>query len=139
MLLKGDVNGVWARRYRDVIADLTSDLGGRSLVGEAKAAMIRDCAALEIALEKMRGRMSEGQHVDIQLYARVANQRRRLLESIGLERVARDVTPLTLDDYLQAKAAQKFEAESQADPRTNLPVQRTNGEAKRGKEPNGIA
>jgi hypothetical protein len=138
LLLQGDVNGAWARRYRDVMAGLTSDLGGRNMVGEAKAAMVRDCAAIEIALEKMRGRMSEGQHVDIQLYARVANQRRRLLESIGLERVARDVTPMTLDNYLQAKAAQKFEVESQAGPRTNLPAQRTNGEAKRGKEPNGI-
>jgi len=137
-LLQGDVNGAWARRYRDVMAGLTSDLGGRNMVGEAKAAMVRDCAAIEIALEKMRGRMSEGQHVDIQLYARVANQRRRLLESIGLERVARDVTPMTLDNYLQAKAAQKFEVESQAGPRTHLPAQRTNGEAKRGKEPNGI-
>jgi hypothetical protein len=138
LLLDGDPNSLWARRYRDVIVDLTNDLGGSAMVGEAKAAVIRDCAALEIALEKMRGRMSVGQNVDVQLYARVANQRRRLLESIGLERVARDVTPLTLDNYLQAKAAQKFEAESQAGPGTNLPAQRTNGEAGRGKEPNGI-
>src|SRR5258707_5990896 len=63
LLLKGDVNSAWSRRYRDVIAALTNDLGGRGLIGEAKAALIRDCAALEIVLEKMRGRMSEGQNV----------------------------------------------------------------------------
>jgi hypothetical protein len=99
LLLKGDVNSAWSRRYRDVIACLTSDLGGRGMVTEAKAALIRDCAALELYLEKMRGRMSEGQHVDVEAYARIAAHRRRLLESIGLERVARDVTP-TLERFL---------------------------------------
>jgi len=58
LLMDGDVNSAWSRRYRDVINDLTSDLGGRSMIGEAKAAIIRDCAALEIVLEKMRGKMS---------------------------------------------------------------------------------
>ena len=100
LLLKGDVNSAWSRRYRDVIANLTSDLGGRELIGEAKAALIRDCAALEIVLEKMRGRMSEGQNVDAEAYARIAAHRRRLLETLGLERVARDVTPPTLDHFL---------------------------------------
>ena len=99
LLLDGDVNSAWSRRYRDIIAYLTSDLGGREMVGEAKAALIRDCAALEIVLEKMRGRMSADQHVDVERYARIAAHRRRLLETIGLERVARDVTP-TLESFL---------------------------------------
>jgi hypothetical protein len=100
LLLKGDVNSAWSRRYRDVIAALTNDLGGRGLIGEAKAALIRDCAALEIVLEKMRGRMSEGLNVDAEAYARIAAHRRRLLETLGLERVARDVTPPTLEHFL---------------------------------------
>jgi hypothetical protein len=49
LLLEGDVHSAWSRRYRDVITSLTSDLGGRELIGEAKAA---------------RGRMSEGLNVD---------------------------------------------------------------------------
>src|SRR5262249_45722941 len=93
LLLKGDVNSAWARPYPDVITSLTNDLGGRELIGEAKAALIRDCAALEIVLEKMRGRMSEGLNVDAEAYARIAAHRRRLLETLGLERVARDITP----------------------------------------------
>jgi hypothetical protein len=116
LLLKGDVNSAWSRRYRDVITSLTSDLGGRELIGEAKAALIRDCAALEIVLEKMRGRMSEGLNVDAEAYARIAAHRRRLLETLGLERVARDVTPPTLDSYLEskhrAKAAQNLETKT---------------------------
>jgi hypothetical protein len=99
LLLQGDVHSIWVRRYRDVIACLTNDLGGRGMIGEAKAALIRDCAALEIVLEKMRGRMSEGHNVDAEAYARIAAHRRRLLETLGLERVARDVTP-TLDSVL---------------------------------------
>jgi len=38
------------------------------------------------------------------LYLRGANSLRRLLESIGLKRVARDVTPL-LQDYLAERSA----------------------------------
>src|SRR5262245_26709624 len=100
LLLSGDVNSAWARRYRDVITSLTNDLGGRAMIGEAKAALIRDCAALEIVLEKMRGRMSEGMNVDAEAYARIAAHRRRLLETLGLERVAREVTPPTLEHFL---------------------------------------
>jgi hypothetical protein len=100
LLLEGDVHSAWSRRYRDVITSLTNDLGGRELIGEAKAAVIRDCAALEIVLEKMRGRMSEGLNVDAEAYARIAAHRRRLLETLGLERVARDVTPPTLEHFL---------------------------------------
>jgi hypothetical protein len=51
-------------------------------------------------LEKMRGRMSEGLNVDAEAYARIAAHRRRLLETLGLERVARDVTPPTLEHFL---------------------------------------
>ena len=41
---------------------------------------------------------------DLDLYLRAANSLRRLLESIGLKRVARDVTPL-LQDYLAERSA----------------------------------
>jgi hypothetical protein len=100
LLLQGDVHSIWARRYRDVIACLTNDLGGRGMIGEAKASLIRDCAALEVVLEKMRGHMSAGQNVDAEAYARIAAHRRRLLETLGLERVARNVTPPTLEHFL---------------------------------------
>jgi hypothetical protein len=113
LLLKGDPNSAWSRRYHDLISGHVADMGGADMLSEAQAALIRDAAALEIELEKMRGLLSEGQKVDLDLYGRIAGQRRRILESIGLERKARDVPSLA--EYLAGKAAQQPAGESFAD------------------------
>jgi hypothetical protein len=106
LLLRGDVNSAWSRRYHDVLGGLVSDAGGADMLSEAQAALCRDAACLEIELERMRGALSEGGEVDLDLYGRVAGQRRRILETLGLQRRARDVTP-SLANYLAAKAATK--------------------------------
>jgi hypothetical protein len=106
LLLRGDVNSAWSRRYHDVLGGLVSDAGGVEMLSEAQAALCRDAACLEIELERMRGALSEGGEVDLDLYGRVAGQRRRILETLGLERRARDVTP-TLSAHLAGKAREK--------------------------------
>jgi hypothetical protein len=105
LLLHGNPNSAWARRYHDLIGGHVSDMGGADMLSEAQAALIRDAAALEIELERMRGMLSEDQKVDLDLYGRVAGQRRRILESIGLERKVREVPSLA--EYLAKKAAQQ--------------------------------
>jgi len=40
----------------------------------------------------MEGRLSKGEDVDLDSYQRAASALRRILESLGLDRVARDVT-----------------------------------------------
>jgi hypothetical protein len=97
VLLDGDGNSAWTRRYRDLVAGHVADLGGLDLLSEAQIALIRDAAAMEIALEAMRGRMSRGEETNLDLYGRIAGHRRRILETLGIERRARDVTP-SLDD-----------------------------------------
>jgi hypothetical protein len=52
----------------------------------------------------LEGQLSLGRVADLDLYNRLSGNLRRILESLGLERKARDVTP-TLQSYLQAKAA----------------------------------
>ena len=47
--------------------------------------------------------MADGAQIDITEFQRTANSLRRLCESIGLRRVARDVTP-SLGDLLRAEA-----------------------------------
>jgi hypothetical protein len=106
LLLQGNPNSAWSRRYHDLISGHVSDLGGPDLLSEAQAALVRDAACLEIELERMRGRLSDGEKVDLDLYGRVAGQRRRILESIGLKREARDaMTPL--DAYRALLASQR--------------------------------
>jgi hypothetical protein len=93
----------WARRYRDLLELHADDLGGTSLLSEAQHSLIRRVATLEIELERLEGRLSEGNDVDLDIYARTASHLRRLLETLGIERAKRDVTPV-LSDYVASIA-----------------------------------
>jgi hypothetical protein len=95
----------WSRRLRDLLQLHVSDLGGDNVVSAAEHSICRRIAAVTVELELLERKFAlKGKGAaadDLDLYLRGANSLRRLLESIGLKRVARDVTPL-LQDYLAA-------------------------------------
>jgi hypothetical protein len=99
----GDGRGPWARRMRDVIELHISDLGGLENASEAERSIIRRAATLTIELERLEAKFStlpNGPRADdLDMYQRCSNSLRRLLESIGIQRRPRDVTP-SLDGYL---------------------------------------
>jgi hypothetical protein len=100
----GDGRGAWTRRWRDLVELHIADLGGADRMSEAQLSLCRRVSAIEVQLEQMEASMSEGDlNVDLDLYNRLAGNLRRILESLGLERKSRDVTP-DLKSYLQAKA-----------------------------------
>jgi hypothetical protein len=87
----------WCRRLRDLYELHVSDLGGWSNVSSAEAAILRRALTLIIACEARETQYAEAGQVSDQelcVYASAANTLRRLLESIGLKRRQRDVTPL---------------------------------------------
>jgi hypothetical protein len=93
------------RRAKELIADHLADLGGENHVSHAEHAIVRRAAVLIVELESMEKQFAlAGQATELQLktYQMCANTLRRLLESVGLSRRARDVTP-TLDQYLESK------------------------------------
>ena len=61
-------------------------------MSEAKFALCKRAAGLECELEQMEGRMSLGEEINLDSYGRAASHLRRILETLGLERKARDVT-----------------------------------------------
>jgi hypothetical protein len=90
-----------------------SDLGGDAAVSEAERSIIRRCATLTVELERMEAVFAvtgEAQPDQLDLYQRTAGSLRRLLEAVGLERRAKNVTP-DLHAYLEAKAAETGAAE----------------------------
>ena len=91
--IAGDPNSAWARRFHDLVVGHVSDLGGRSTMSEAQFALCKRAAGLECELEQMEGRMSQGEEINLDSYGRAASHLRRILETLGLERKARDVTP----------------------------------------------
>jgi hypothetical protein len=96
-LLPGvDGRSGWVRRLRDLINLHLSDLGGIERVSEAEKSIVRRIATLTVELERMEAAFATaGQATpdQLDLYQRTANSLRRLLESVGLKRVPRDVTP----------------------------------------------
>jgi len=88
--IAGDPNSAWARRFHDLVQGHVSDLGGRSNMSEAQLALAKRAAGLECELEQMEGRLSQGEEINLDSYGRAASHLRRILESLGLERKARD-------------------------------------------------
>ncbi len=107
-LLPGvDGRTLWARRCRDLIGAHIADLGGIDNVSEAEKSIVRRCAVLTTALERLEVKFAQANGDvdpnDLDLYQRTAGNLRRLLEAIGLRRRPRDV--IDLQTYLRTKHA----------------------------------
>jgi len=114
--IEGDGNSPWYRRYKDLVAGHVTDLGGTSLLSKGQISLCRRAAVLEVELERMEGKLSMGETGDLDLYNRTVGNLRRVLETIGLKRVAKTVKP-TLQQFieLRAEAIEAEEANDQAD------------------------
>ena len=98
--LAGDGRSVWARRQRDLEVLYADALGGESTLSEFQLGLISTCATLRCELEKLEGRLSVGEAVDLDQFGRLVGHYRRVCETLGIERRARDVSP-TLSDILR--------------------------------------
>jgi hypothetical protein len=100
-LLSGlDGRCVWARRMSDLISLHILDLGGADAASEAELSLVRRAATLTVELELLELKFAKAggaDTADLDLYQRAANSLRRLLETVGLKRRPKDITPLPLD------------------------------------------
>ena len=108
-LLAGvDGRSTWARRLRDLIELHTNDLGGDANISEAERAIVRRASVLIVELERMETDFALANGAPniatLDAYQRAAGNLRRLLEWLGLQRRARDVTP-GVRQYVAVKAA----------------------------------
>jgi hypothetical protein len=92
-----DGRSVWCRRFKENLQDHLSDIPNASI---AERSILRRSAVLEVELERMETGFAlagEASAEDLDIYARVAANLRRLLESVGLERRQRDISVDPLD------------------------------------------
>jgi hypothetical protein len=110
---ESDIDGrsVMARRYRDVLAALVSDLGGDP--SEAQAVIARRAATLAVWCEQSESDMAKGVPLDIGAFTTATNALRRLLADLGLERRMKDIGGTTLRDRLASARASEKPAEAQ--------------------------
>jgi hypothetical protein len=110
LFVDGDGRGPWARRWRDLQGLYADDLGGESALSEFQLGLVGTAATMRCELERLEGRLSLGEAVDTDMYGRIAGHYRRIVETLGIERRARDVTP-TISDIANEIAASKREEE----------------------------
>jgi len=85
-----------ARRARQLVADIESDLGGG--LTAAQRELVTRSAVLGAYLQSAEVAWLAGEAVDVGAWFSAIDRQRRLLEVLGLERKAKDVTNLA--DYL---------------------------------------
>jgi hypothetical protein len=92
VVVPGDTK--WSRRFRDILAEIISDMGGAgSGLSEAQRQLARRCATIAIACEKMEGEAAAGNEIDLVVYGMLTDRIGRCFSRLGLRRLARDVTP----------------------------------------------
>jgi hypothetical protein len=89
----------WSRRFRDVLAEITGDLGGTAELSEAQRQLARRAATIALECEKLEAKAVAGEVIDMDLYGQMTDRLGRAFGRLGLKRVARDVTP-TLAEYI---------------------------------------
>jgi hypothetical protein len=108
-LLPGvDGRNAWVRRCKDVLNEHIADLGGVDNVSAGERSIIRRACVLTVELERLEQKFAlagEASTDDIDLYQRVANSLRRLLEAVGLQRRSRNVPPPDPLDYSREHAS----------------------------------
>ena len=102
MVRPGDT--VWARRFKDVFAQILNDMGGNDLLSEGQRQLARRCATIAIACERMEGEAAAGNDIDLDIYGALTDRLGRAFNRLGLKRQPRDVTPVpSLTTYLQRR------------------------------------
>ena len=115
-----DGRSTWARIARDTMQTLMVHLGGEDQASATKKLIARRVGCIEAELTFLEDKFaryhadgSEPTPTDLDLYGRMANTHRRLCESIGWERVARDITP-TLRRYVEEVEEAEVAEESES-------------------------
>src|SRR5262245_19089361 len=91
----GDGRSAWGRRWRDLCLSHAKDLGGPELLSEAQVSVIKRVSALECECERLEAQMSEGKAIEADVYGRLCGRLARMVELIGIRRLARPIDPLT--------------------------------------------
>jgi hypothetical protein len=110
LFVEADGRGPWARRWRDVLAEITSDLGGADLLSEAQRQLVKRAATIAIVCERMEGQAAEGNEIDLEVFGTLTDRLGRTLQRLGLKRVPRDIGP-TLGDIIRADQLAQREQE----------------------------
>jgi type IV pilus biogenesis protein CpaD/CtpE len=100
------------RRYRDLLAELETDMGASRMTA-VRASLVRRFAEGTIAAEVMAVELIEGRAIDVAVFSQLASTLVRLASRIGLTR-AQKIVP-SLDEYIRKNEGEIIEPKEGAD------------------------
>jgi hypothetical protein len=99
-------DSAWSRRFRDVLSEIISDLGGHDAgLSEGQRQLARRCATIAIQCERMEGLAAAGAEIDLEQYGTLTDRLGRAFGRLGLKRHSRDVTPTLAEIAAEIRAA----------------------------------
>lgn len=84
-----DQRSAEARRFRDVLAEIVSDLGGTEGLSEGQRQLARRAAMMSIQCEVMEGKAIAGEPIDLDAFGQLSDRIGRAFNRLGLKRVAK--------------------------------------------------
>jgi hypothetical protein len=99
-----------ARRARELIEAIQTDLGGSDHLSEGERQLVQRAAVLGAYIESCEVKWLGGKAVDLADYLAAINAQRRVLATVGLERRARNVTP-SVAEYVTRMGVDEQEGE----------------------------
>ena len=87
-----------ARRFRDILAEIVSDLGGSDTLSEAQRQLARRATLMSVQAELMEADSLIGKPLDLDAYGALSDRLGRCLNRLGIKRVAK-VVPNALADH----------------------------------------
>jgi hypothetical protein len=100
---KADERSAGARRFRDLVAAFSADLGDD--LSEADMAMVRTAAGLTLKSELLQADLAAGIPVNAEILVKLAGTSRRALAAISAKAIDRKPGGMTLADHLARRAA----------------------------------
>jgi hypothetical protein len=97
-----DQRTIAARQVHETIAAIEVDQGGRDQMTTAMQKVAETAAVTTAMVNDMAAKWLNGEEVDPALFCTLANAQRRLFETLGFERIAKDLTP-SVNAYLAQK------------------------------------
>lgn len=94
-------NSAWARRYRDILAQIIADISGPEGLSEGQRQLARRAATICISCEKLEGEAAAGRDIDLEAFGQLTDRLGRCFGRLGLKRQARDMGP-SLGTILQS-------------------------------------
>jgi hypothetical protein len=90
-----------AQEFDQIASAIASDLGGEDRLSTVQKHLVEAFAGAAIHVNDLNARLLLGQEVDILEHSQAISTMVRIASRIGVHRLAKDISPLAVDDYIE--------------------------------------